>query len=367
MNSLTRTSPAALVIGLTTCIASLLVRAEEAPLSRIAFGSCCRQERPAPIWDALVDTDPQMFLMIGDNIYGDTEDMDVMRKKYQVLGEQPGFARLRKTCPILATWDDHDYGLNDGGADYIKKEESQQVFLDFFGVAKDSPLRTQEGVYSAHVVGPPGKRVQVILLDTRYFRSPLQRGTKRAEPGEGFRGIYKPVTDPKTTVLGAAQWKWLEEQLQRPAEVRIVASSIQLLPNEHGWEMWGNFPHERQRMFDVIRKAKANGVVFISGDRHFAEQMRIDSTESGVGYPLYEATSSSLNQPSGRKTAAGTRFGNELNHYRRGLAYFDTNFGIIRIDWSQRDPVIRMQVCDEAGEVVLQQRFPLSSLRSDKN
>src|SRR5438094_6137873 len=84
-------------------------------LSRIAFGSCARQDKPQPIWDAVVAVKPDIYLSLGDTIYGDTEDMAVMKKKYDQLAAIPGWQKLKKTCPILATWDDHDYGVNDGG------------------------------------------------------------------------------------------------------------------------------------------------------------------------------------------------------------------------------------------------------------
>lgn len=358
-----------LSIVLTVVQIAITVRpasAADEPLSRISFGSCAKQNQPMPILDAIVKTDPQLFLMIGDNIYGDTEDMGVLWEKYQLLGAQPGFQKLRNHCPVLATWDDHDYGANDAGVEYPKKRESQQLFLDFFGVAKDSPLRKQEGVQSSHTFGPKGKRVQIILLDTRYFRSPLTRGYVPSERNEGFRGHYKATTDTSTTMLGEAQWKWLEAELRKPAEVRIIASSIQVLPDEHGSEKWGNFPHERQRLFDTIRDSKANGVMMISGDRHLAEIMEIDSARSGNPYPIFEVTSSSLNPPSGNMTKAGTRFANEINSYRIGLTYFDTNFGMITIDWSQPDPLIRMRVQDDVGDVVLQKTVPLSLLRPTK-
>src|SRR5436190_24046790 len=76
--------------------------------SRIFFGSCVHQDKPQPVWDAIVAAKPDLFIMAGDNIYGDTKDMDVMRAKYKKLGAQPGYQKLLKTCPILATWDDHD-------------------------------------------------------------------------------------------------------------------------------------------------------------------------------------------------------------------------------------------------------------------
>ena len=338
--------------------------AEERPLSRIGFGSCARQDRPQPIWDAVVETRPELFLMLGDNIYGDTDDMAVLRAKYRQLGEQPGFKKLKQTCPVLATWDDHDYGANDAGAEYPKKRESQQEFLDFFGVPPDDPLRTQEGVYQARVFGPPGRRVQIILLDTRYFRSPLKTGRTPGEPGEGRRGAYVVSDDDEATMLGEAQWQWLAEQLRAPADVRIIASSVQAVADEHGWERWGNFPRERRRLLRLIRDSNAAGVIVLSGDRHLAEISRLPADDdAGVGYPLYDVTSSSLNAPSGNTTKAGARFANEINSHRVGLTYFDTNFGCVEIDWNEPDPLIRLQVRDEKGDIVLQQRVALSQLQ----
>ena len=339
--------------------------AAEPVLSRVAFGSCAKENQPQPIWDAVVDAKPQAFLFIGDNIYADTKDVGVLRAKYRLLGEQPGYQKLKAACPVLATWDDHDYGADDSGAEYPLRRESQQAFLDFFDAPPDDARRKRDGVYSAQLFGPEGKRVQLILLDTRYFRSPLATGYEAGERGEGRRGKYVPSTDPSATLLGEAQWKWLAEQLRTPAEVRLIASSIQVIPEDHGWEKWGNFPRERERLFRLIRETKASGVVLLSGDRHLAEISRLRADDpAGVGYPLYDVTSSSLNAPSGNQTKAGTRFANEINSHRLGNAYFETNFGTIHIDWDQPDPVIRAQVRDAVGDVVLQQRFGLSTLRS---
>lgn len=349
---------------LTVLLITQQARADEQVISRIAFGSCAKQDQPQPIWDAVAETRPQLFLFLGDNIYADTQDMDVMRAKYRQLGEQPGYQKLKQTCPVLATWDDHDFGADDSGAEYPVKRQSQQIFLDFFDAPADDPRRSREGVYSARVSGPEGKRVQIILLDTRYFRSPLKKGYQPGEPGEGRRGRYLPQDDATTTILGKAQWKWLEEQLKTPAELRIIASSVQVIANDHAWESWANFPHERERLLRLIRDTRANGVLFLSGDRHLAEISRLPAdAPNGVGYPLYDITSSSLNAPSGNKTKAGTRFGNEINSHAVGRPYFEVNFGTIHVDWDQPDPIIRAQVRDEAGDVVLQQRMPLSTLR----
>jgi alkaline phosphatase D len=361
---------AGLLLGMSGGLWNPACKAEPAidqPLARIAFGSCAHQAHPQPIWEAVVAMQPQLFLFLGDNIYADTEDMGVMRARYGMLAAQPGFQELKATCPILATWDDHDYGANDAGAEYPMKRESQQVFLDFFGVPRDSPRRAREGIYHAEIFGPPGKRVQIILLDGRYHRSALKGGFQPSERGEGFRGRYLPNTDPEATMLGREQWQWLEKQLQLPAELRIICSGVQVIPDEHGSETWGNFPLERRRLFRLIRDTGAEGVVLLSGDRHLAEIARLPADHAdGVGYPLFDVTSSSLNRPSGNFTKAGTRFANEINSYRVGLTYFDTNFGAVLVDWDQPDPVIRLRVCDEKGDIVLQQRLHLSELRAGR-
>jgi alkaline phosphatase D len=353
-----------LLVAAVLIAAPALLAADPPAVSRIAFGSCARQDKEQPIWDAVVGTRPEHFVFLGDNVYADTEDMDIMRAKYALLGKQPGYVKLKATCPVHATWDDHDYGANDAGAEYPKKKEAQQVFLDFFGVPKDDPRRTREGVYSAQVFGPPGKRVQLILLDARYFRSPLKAGFKAGEPGEGRRGKYVPNDDPAATVLGDVQWRWLAEQLKVPAELRLIGSGVQVVPDEHGSEMWGNFPHERKRLFKLIRDTGANGVVFLTGDRHLAEISKLPAGHpDGVGYPLYDVCSSSLNAPSGNFTKAKVRFANEVNSYRVGLTYFDVNFGTVLIDWGPADPVVRLQVREESGDAVLQQRLTLAQLR----
>lgn len=329
------------------------VAESESPLSRIAFGSCARQGQPQPIWESIAASDPDLFLFIGDNIYGDTEDMNLLQEKWGMLGAEPGYRKLKETCPILATWDDHDYGQNDAGAEYPMKKESQKIFLDFFEEPADSPRRTREGIYDAKVFGPEGQRVQIILLDTRYFRSPLHKAENPFEPGEGVGGSYFPNYDPAATVLGEAQWAWLEEQLKAPADLRIIASSIQVIADGHRYEKWGNFPLERQRLFDLIAKTDAEGVVFVSGDRHTAE---IDRIDAGVGYPLYDVTSSSLNQKHGWRS--------EINEHRLGGMFFETNSGMIDIDWSSPDPLIRLQILDEKGKPAIQQRVRLNDLRS---
>ncbi|MFM8291013.1 MAG: alkaline phosphatase D family protein [Planctomycetia bacterium] len=324
------------------------------PLTRIAVGSCIRQDKPQPIWQAVAAFAPDVLLLLGDNVYGDTEDMVVLREKYGRLAANPGFAAVRKQVPIIAVWDDHDFGADDAGREYPLRRESQQVFLDFFGVAADSPLRKQEGIYRAVTVGPPGKRVQFICLDARYHRSPPAT-MPLAERIKG-KGKYVPTDDQRQTVLGDAQWAWLAGVLREAAEVRVVLSSIQVAATEHHHEHWGNFPRERARLLQAFRDASAGGLVVVSGDRHAAEISRIPAGDAALAYPLYDLTASSLNQGKGA--------GDEPNRLRVGRRYGDVNFGTIEIDWGgvAAGPRLTLAVRDERGAVVSSAGLPLVTL-----
>ena len=318
-------------------------------LTRIAFGSCANQETPQPIWDALLAAKPDLFIFLGDNIYADTTDMDVMREKYAKLNADAGFSRLLKTCPVMATWDDHDYGANDAGAEYAKRSESQQLFVDFWGDPADSPRRNRPGVYDARIFGPEGQRLQVILLDTRYFRGPLKTGERRVG------GPYLPTSDKSVTMLREAQWNWLEQQLRKPAELRIIASSIQCVSEASGQETWSNLPHERGRLFDLIAATRASGVIIFSGDRHWAElSVAADSTP----YPIYDLTSSSLNQVHPRGTPTDNRFRAKPSTYHR------ENFGAITVDWSRDDPEVTLQVLNMDGEAEIDMTLRLSQIKA---
>ena len=169
-------------------------------LKRIAFGSCAEVDKPQPVWDPVLARKNDLFIFLGDNIYGDTRDMSVLSAKYAKFAAIPGVARLRATTPVVAMWDDHDFGENDAGGDYPMKEQSREVFLDFWQEPADSPRRKRDGVYASYVFGPPGQRVQVILPDLRYNRTALTPrelgGTRLQDLGAGPRGIRPAAAGP---------------------------------------------------------------------------------------------------------------------------------------------------------------------------
>lgn len=285
---------------------------------RIAFGSCNKSDVENLLWDDIADANPDIWIWGGDNVYADTDDMAEFKKEYHAQNDVRGYKKLKRSVPIIGTWDDHDYGLNDGGEAFEAKKGSQQQFLDFMGVAKDSPRRFQEGVYITHDFNLPFGLIKVIVLDTRYFRTSLTPDTetaKRTKPNDYGQG----------TVLGKAQWAWLEDTLKSSkANFNVIVSSIQFLSNEHGFECWGNFPHEVDKLKKLIADSRAQGVLILSGDRHISEFSK--TSIEALDYPIIDFTSSGL-------THAYSQFSGEPNPFRIGPVISKESFGVLEFNF----------------------------------
>lgn len=325
----------------------LLPNNDNALISRIAFGSCSKESKAQPILETIVSNKPELFIYLGDNIYGDTEDMGVLRNKYDRLGAKPEFQKLKETCPLIATWDDHDYGKNDAGKEYPKKEESKKVMLEFFEETATSARWEHEGIYTSYFFKDSSHTLQIILLDNRTFRSSIcvrKRTPKRI-------GIYWPCKDTSGTMLGEQQWAWLEEQLLLPADLRIIGTSTQFLADFNGYEAWANMPWERDKMLRLIKRTKAKGVLFISGDTHYAELSKLERI---VDYPVYDMTSSGLTQ-------TWPSLGPNKNRIHNSFS--KVNFGWIEIDWSVAETVISIEVRDLENKVRISEKIRLSRLQ----
>ncbi|KAG9455550.1 hypothetical protein H6P81_000058 [Aristolochia fimbriata] len=363
--------------------------AQDLLVSRIAFGSCANQSAPQPIWDAINKFNPQIFIWLGDNIYGDIrrpfklfgKDRTIgpwknaprfvpaseheLRLRYQMVKSKPGYSQLRQKAKIIGTWDDHDYGLNDAGKEFKNKVINQKLILDFLDEAPESPRRKQEGIYTSYVFGPQGKQIKIILLDTRYHRDPLS-------------------TDG--SILGDVQWAWLEKELLGPtSEITIIASSIQVVENLSALteplfsvESWGRFPKERDQLFKLIKTSKRNGIFFISGDVHFTEMARHDCA---VHYPLYDVTSSGLTQAVEKALPAPLAFflrvtarliPTQMRVFtpacrRRSCTYGKPNFGAIEIDWAASPVTLKIETRDVNGDPVIGVTVSLSELQINRS
>ena len=163
-----------------------------------AFGSCNRQDAPQPLWKPIIADNPDLWIWMGDNIYGDSPVMDTLKAKYARQNAIPDYQALKAITPIVGVWDDHDYGINDGGKFFAQKKESRDILFDFLDVPSNAPERSREGAYSSHLFGKGDNLVNVILLDARYFRDTLER----------INRVYQ--INETGEILGSVQWRWLE-------------------------------------------------------------------------------------------------------------------------------------------------------------
>jgi alkaline phosphatase D len=314
-------------------------------IEKVAFGSCMLDEAPQEFWKTILQTEPQMVLLGGDNVYFKSGNHKDMKRSYKNLNKNSNFKRAAKQLTIHAVWDDNDYGAGDGGGDNEMKEDAKRAFLAQFPQPKDGPLYSRGGLYRSYSYGPQERKVQVIMLDTRYFRSKLKK-TKKKNRRPGFERYTPDNSDRSKTMLGEQQWQWLEEKLKEPAHLRLIVTSIQFLATDHGWEKWANLPFERERMFQLIAKTRARGVLFLSGDRHIAAFYR--QRHHQIDYPIFDITSSGLTHIAS--------FEDEPSTYRMGKIITTKNFGLLTIDWEQRE--VEAEIHNAiSGEVIRKERI----------
>lgn len=313
-------------------------------LTRILVGSCLDEELgEAETLRSIAETPADLFLMIGDNVYGDKDgfayrtgdaDLTELRESFSDLAAREDFQAVRKAHPMMVAWDDHDYGLNDGGKRFAFRRLSERIHERFWGLA-NKDVGAWPGTYYARTFGPEGQRTQIIMLDTRFFRSDLTDTDDGRVKGQER---YLPSTDPNQDMLGNDQWTWLENELQKPADLRLIVSSIQVIPDVHGWEAWSRLPAERARLYGLINETGANGVVFVSGDRHAAYLYR---AEDVLPYPVYEITASSFNVSYGDST-------DEMDAAQIDAGYAKTNFGSLDINWTEGTVTLSIHASDGA-------------------
>lgn len=328
---------------------------DDRTLKRIVFASCADQKEDQSIWDQIASENPDLVLYMGDNVYGDVRSGDralpELKAAYMRLASSEPFARLRAKAPVLPMWDDHDYGLNDAGADFKFRAEAEKLFEYVWNVRADDPRAGREGVHGAWILGDNGERVQIIMLDTRFFRSPLKPTDKMNEKG---KERYLPDPDPQKTMLGAAQWAFLAEELKKPADLRLLVSSVQVLAEGHGWEAWRLLPAERERLYALLKTTGTDNLVVLSGDRHSAALYR---KAIGDRQTLFEATSSSLNLPASKWRAESGETYVEVDPNRLGTMYYDANYGLIEIDWKARKLAVSIRAKDGASVLSETLRF----------
>ncbi len=309
-------------------------------LQTIAFGSCNNQSKSQEMWKHVVVNKPDLWIWLGDNIYADTQNPQVMADKYSVLKNNLDYRRLLACAQVIGTWDDHDFGWNDAGKEFGMKKQSKRLLLDFLDVPQNASVRNREGVYQSFIFGEKGKKVKVILLDTRYFRDSVERTSGKNK---------KYLSNSEGDILGEEQWAWLEKELKNSdAQINIIASGFQIIAEEHRFEKWSNFPKSRKRLFQLLQETKPTMPILMSGDRHIAELSR--TKLEGLEYPIFEITSSGLTHTWKKKRE-------EPNQYRVGDLVIAKNFGLMKIDWSGKTPKVSVEVRGLSNQLFLEEQL----------
>jgi len=307
---------------------------QKKPQTVIAFGSCNDENKSQEMWKEVLAQHPDVWIWGGDNIYADdNEPFEKMRARYEKQKSNTDYQRLLKSSLVTGTWDDHDYGINDGGKNFGKKKGSKELFVDFIPFSNKNQFTKHDGVYNSITIGRHKQKVKIINLDTRSFRDTVIRITYM--DSTTLTKSKKYEINPAGDVLGEEQWTWLTKELQdNTPQLFIINSSIQVISQDHRFEKWGNLPSAQKRLYDLIASATKR-VLIISGDRHIAEFSKIRLP--GLSYPLVDFTSSGM-------THTWSEFWKEDNRYRVGDLVIQQTFGLISIDWAGSSPKVTLQI-----------------------
>ena len=300
----------------------------DATLTKFAWGSCADQMGPQPYWDAVHRYGPDLLILAGDNVYGDcvTPGCPELAFAYRNLTTKPSFVGAAAAIPMVFAWDDHDFGLNDGGAANPYLAHAKELFLSFVEAGPRDERRSRPGTYTSYAFGAGDRRVQIVILDTRSFRSDFSLRPN----GTNATGPYAPRSDG--FMLGDLQWQWLEDRLREPAALRLLVSSIQIVADGHAFECWRMIPREREKLYAVLAARRGGAVIGLSGDRHKGGAYRTLD-----GFHEFTASSFTHTTPCDRDPrAVECEDEDEPGPYRLGPMVRVNHFGTVDVDWDRR-------------------------------
>ena len=301
----------------------------------LGFGSCLHQDRSMAILKTIEKKELDLFMFIGDNVYGDQEDGELDKLIRTYKQQYNNLENFLKNVSTEFIWDDHDFGINDGGSNYRYKDRAKELFLETWKIPSNDPRRLRDGLYFDKMIKKNGLKVHLIFLDNRFFKSEWKLTDEFNKEG---KERYVKDFDPEKTLLGKKQWKWLKDKLNEDSDIKIILSSLQILSLGHGWESWDKLPLERERLFNLIDESDVSNLFILSGDRHRGGFYRFKTNDNN---DIYEFTSSSLNLPIPFNTE-------EKGPLRIGSTYRKANFGVVRIF---EDKVV-MELTSNKGKVV---------------
>jgi len=321
------------------------------PVFTVAIGSCAYineavTDRPGKpygsdyeVFTAMAAQQPDLMIWLGDNTYYREPDWFSeagMRHRYAHTRALPELQALLGATQHYAIWDDHDYGPNDADRSYRMKPAALQIFKDYWA----NPGYGVEGVPGVFTRFEWGD-IEFFLLDDRYHRAPN----------------HLPET-PDKAMFGAAQMQWLVESLVNSrAPFKIIASGNQMLNPQNTYESFTAYKREQQQLLQRLQNQKISGVLFLSGDVHLTELIKI---ESKGFYPLYDFTSSALT--SGLNTS-----GKEASNPALvpGTLVDDMHsFGLLRFDGPRPERRVTLECYDKDGKKRWQHQIAAKALQA---
>jgi alkaline phosphatase D len=321
----------------------------------ITFGSCFFLADSDPVWggqeygggfgifDAIAAMKPDLMLWTGDNLYfqkPDEFDPAAMAMRYQRQRTFPPLQKLLTAAPHLAIWDDHDYGPNNADMSYVLKGESLQLFRRYWA-NPGYGLPDVPGIFGQARWGD----VDLFLLDDRWYRS-----------------ANDALDGPDKTMFGTQQLAWLRNALiHSQAPIKLVVNGSQMWNRANRFEGWNHFATEQRAFADWLLAQKIDGVVFLSGDRHFSELLKINRLGT---YPLYEFTSSPLTSRPWANPDAAEQQNVDLVP---GTLIGRRQFGMIRVTGPGGERVLALESYDATGKLLWRNEIRARDLRSQKS
>ena len=269
--------------------------------------------RDSSIFETMAKEKSAFMLWLGDAWY--TREVDYYSKwglwnRASRDRSLPVLQNFIKAMPQFAIWDDHDYGPNDIGANYILKDESRKVFSSYF--CNPSYGQNGQGIYSIVSWGD----VDVFMTDDRWWRSE-----------DKIKDSVNGKPNPDKRVLGKEQMEWLKNSLlYSQATFKIVAMGSQVLNPVSPFDKMWDFPIEYDELMNFIKEYNINGVMFLTGDRHHSEIIKVNRTGT---YPLYDITVSPL-------TSNGYAFSEKEKNNPYRVIGFDQKQNYARFSFSGR-------------------------------
>lgn len=302
-----------------------------------AFISCVNDTTDG-IWKQMLSQPLDLLALCGDTPYVDTGDMIKIRSKHRHLLQRPDLAKIIKNTSILGTWDDHDFGKNNGnGATTSAKTNTKKGFIEYR--AHNQYGTGPEGIYHKADMGA----AEIFMLDPRWF--------SMTGPS--------PINSTQPTSFGSEQWEWLLKSLKEseaPFKILVQGQIWQDKKNSETDDMF-TYWAERDALLDFIKKEKISGVIVLGGDIHVSRYLLHPQR---IGYDLHDFVIS----------PGHTSVIKSLNVYHPSLNWSRAEanqYLTIKADTTKADPELTVTFTDKDGKNNHQTKITLSELTPKAN